>query len=111
MELEVFAMKDKKVNAYMQPFFMRSPAEALRAFEATAKDPKTNVYKHPEDYSLYHVGKYDDETATIEQKSEPQFLMSAEQIPSEIVVTDAEKIREEIREIRLKLEQQEKQEN
>jgi hypothetical protein len=72
MKLQIFAIKDTKVNAFMQPFFMRTEAEAIRAFATSTNDPSTNFNKHPEDYHLFQLGEYDEETGKLESKEPTQ---------------------------------------
>lgn len=56
----MFAVYDSAVEAFMQPFFMRSKGEALRAWQTTVNDPSTNFNKHPDDYCLFQIGEYDE---------------------------------------------------
>jgi hypothetical protein len=57
----VFAIYDQAAKAYMSPFSFQSPGQAIRAFTDLANDQNTNVGKHPEDYSLFQIGSFDDE--------------------------------------------------
>lgn len=50
---------------------------ALRAFEDLSRDSQSHVSRHPEDYSLYEVGCYNDENATTENKNPVQLLAVA----------------------------------
>lgn len=63
MILKVFAVRDTKAEAFLQPFFSNSVGNALRAFGDAAVDKNCPFNKHPEDYILYEVGEYDDSTA------------------------------------------------
>lgn len=65
MILEVYAVFDKQVGAYMQPFFMRTLGEAGRAFSEAVNDPSTGFFKHPGDYALCVVGVFDDATGKL----------------------------------------------
>lgn len=67
MKLKVFSIFDCKVAAYMTPFFMRSTGEAERSFADAVKARKEgSIGEHPEDYTLFELGVWDDETAQIE---------------------------------------------
>lgn len=66
MELKIFTVHDSKVGAYLQPFFMRSRGEAIRAFITVVNDRQSQFYSHPEDYTLFEVGTYDDQTGRVE---------------------------------------------
>lgn len=65
MQLTMFAVFDRQVGAYLQPFFMRAQGEALRAFTASVNDPSTGFFKNPEDYSLCELGSFDDNTGVM----------------------------------------------
>jgi len=69
--LQIFAVYDSKVGAYMAPFFMSSRGQAIRAFCDTAEDPNSQLGKHPEDFTLFHLGEYDDQSASFSIGSTP----------------------------------------
>lgn len=66
MKTEAYSIYDSKSKTYTPPFFMRQRGEAIRAFTQTANDPSSNINKFPEDYSLFHIGFYDDNTGKLE---------------------------------------------
>lgn len=72
----IFAIFDKKAVAYQQPFYYLQKGQALRAFEDAVNDPQTAFNKHPEDYSLFQLGKFDD-TSGIINSDKPQFIEEA----------------------------------
>lgn len=74
-KLKVFTVRDSKVEAYLQPFFMRSYGEAERAFRTVMNNPEHQMSKHPEDFSLYEIGDYDDNTGIIEPLMEPKHIV------------------------------------
>jgi len=65
MKLLMFAVYDSKAGAYLQPFFMRSVPEAIRAFTDTVSNPDTAFHRHGEDFTLFQVGEYDDQTGEV----------------------------------------------
>lgn len=60
MRLNVYTIFDTASGAYMRPFFVNSDGQALRMFGDIASDAEHEVGRHPEDYSLYRIGTYDD---------------------------------------------------
>lgn len=60
MRLNVYTIYDVASGAYMRPFFLQSDGQAMRAFTDIATDAEHDVGKHPEDYTLYRIGTYDD---------------------------------------------------
>lgn len=65
MILNVYAVFDKKLGNYATPFFMKNHGLALRAFGDLVMDPSTTVSRHAEDFSLYYLGAFDDETGEL----------------------------------------------
>lgn len=60
MKLQVYTVMDKAVNAFLQPFFCRAKGEAIRSFTDAVNDPKNNFSRHSSDYTLVHLGEFDD---------------------------------------------------
>lgn len=66
MKYKVFTVHDSKAEAYLKPFLMRTKGEAIRAMQELANDQKHDFAKYSEDYTLFEIGTYDDETGTYE---------------------------------------------
>lgn len=62
MELKVYAIKDRQLDGFMHPFYMHTHGQATRAFRDQINDPESSASKHPEDYDLYYLGNFDDQT-------------------------------------------------
>lgn len=62
MRILYFSVFDKAVGAYLPPFAARSKAEAMRSFADAVNDEKHQFFKHVLDYTLMHVGGFDDES-------------------------------------------------
>lgn len=65
MNMKVFAVRDLKSAAFMQPFFTQSVGTATRIFGDAVEDEKSIFHKHPEDFVLYELGEFDDQTGHI----------------------------------------------
>jgi len=85
MRLYVCSVYDAAVKAFMQPFFCRSKGEAVRSFADACQDDKSNFYKHASDFTLHHLGYFDDAGAQFELLVAPDRLVSA----NECLVDDA----------------------
>ena len=66
MKVKIFTVYDSKAEAYMPPFFMQSTGQAMRTFEDTVRDENHAFAKHPEDYTIFELGTFDDANASIE---------------------------------------------
>lgn len=62
---KMFAVRDTKAQAFLQPFFSSANGSALRAMGDAVNDGKSPFSAHPEDYILYEVGSFDDNTAEL----------------------------------------------
>ena len=60
MKLYVFTIFDSAAGAYLRPFLLRSNGEAMRTFQNECMNADSPLSQHPEDYSLYRIGSYDD---------------------------------------------------
>ena len=61
----IFTVRDSKAAAYLPPFFMHNEAMAIRAISDAANDKQHQFGQHPEDYHLFRIGVFDDDTAEI----------------------------------------------
>lgn len=71
------SIRDAAVKGFNQPFFTRSPGEAIRMFGDETQAEKSRLGLHPEDYELYELGYFDDDTAQVEQHVQPKLLARA----------------------------------
>lgn len=62
MVQKVFAVRDSKAQAFLQPFFSVSTGAAVRAFGDAVNEGNSPLAKHPEDYLLFELGEFDDNT-------------------------------------------------
>lgn len=77
MKLKMYAVYDSKVETYAQPFFLPTNGAAIRSWIGAVNDETTMFAKHPEDYTLFELGEYDDETGKTENLHTPKSLGTA----------------------------------
>lgn len=65
MLLKIFTVYDCKAEAYLPPFYLSAVGQALRHFADTANDASHPFGKHPADYTLFQIGQFDDQHASI----------------------------------------------
>lgn len=82
MELKIFSIRDSKAENYLQPFFNKTHGEAERNFRELARDDKSIVSKYPEDYDLYFLGTYDDNSGKLSPADTPQHVVKAVNLKS-----------------------------
>ena len=60
MRMNVYTIFDVASGAYLRPWFVQADGQALRAFSDLCTDATHEIGKHPEDYSLFRIGTFDD---------------------------------------------------
>lgn len=70
MMLKMYSVFDSKAAAFLPPFFMHTDNVAKRTFSDCANDPQHMFSKHPEDYTLFCLGSFDDVTGVVSVKSQ-----------------------------------------
>jgi hypothetical protein len=68
MIAKVFSVFDSKAAFFGRPFFDQKEGTAIRNFSDAVNDssnPNNMWFKHPEDFSLFLVGEFDDETGEL----------------------------------------------
>ncbi len=63
--MEIFSVHDSKANAYLTPFFAPTEGVALRQLSSAIKDENHEFNRYAEDYTLFQVGHWDEDTGTI----------------------------------------------
>ena len=58
-------VRDMKAEAFLQPFFSPNQGTALRAFDDACQKSDSPFYVHPNDFVLYEIGEYTDETGLL----------------------------------------------
>lgn len=66
MNLKMFVIFDVKAEAYLPPFFMTATGLAIRTFSDMACDKNHQVGQHPEDYTLFEIGEYDQSNGSVQ---------------------------------------------
>lgn len=62
MITEIVAIYDNKAKAYLSPVHVQSTGAAMRSFADAVNSPDTDFGKHPSDYSMWHLGSFNDTT-------------------------------------------------
>lgn len=64
---KIYAIRDSKMEAFNRPFVLPADGAAIRAFQDEINNKDSELSKHPEDYDLYCVGLWDEETGIISE--------------------------------------------
>lgn len=71
MILKMYSVRDGAVDTFMRPWFARSDGEARRGMMDEMSNPQSQLARHPEDFSLFYVGEFDDETGLVSSPLQP----------------------------------------
>lgn len=74
MRLCVVSVFDSAAQAFGRPVFVAAPGQALRSFQDEVNKGEGDLSKHPEDFTLYQLGWFDDNSGQFDTDS-PAVLM------------------------------------
>ena len=64
---KICAIRDTVAEAWMRPMFFQSTGQAIRALQDEVVKVDSEFGKHPEDYHMFLVGEWDDETGEVRE--------------------------------------------
>lgn len=71
----MYVIYDVKAEVYNKPVFMMNHNVAIRAASDVLKDPNSEIAKHPEDFTMFYIGTYEDTTAAFDFEPAPMPLV------------------------------------
>lgn len=74
MNVELFTVYDSAARRYLEPFGAETIEVALRMFRQLVNREGHGFAKFPEDYTLFHVGRFDAETGLLIPLATPHSL-------------------------------------
>lgn len=82
MRYKVVAIRDRAVDTFSIPQFVSAVGAAVRAFgdEVKRKADNNALNMHPEDYDLYDLGEYDDDTGQFHGKVPQQIAVGKDYV-------------------------------
>lgn len=109
MILKAYAIYDTAANAFLQPFYMQNDGMAIRGFsDAINGNPESQIYQHPDHYSLYYVGEWNDTSGYLTPHDPPRRIIHGFEVKNhgkEATNTDIESMFDEIANVNKKLDQ------
>ena len=80
MRVMVYTIFDTASGAAMRPFFSQGDGAAIREFSDLAVSADHPIGKHPEDYSLFRIGQFDDNKITLIQEDKECLITGLEAV-------------------------------
>lgn len=94
MLTNVYAVFDEKAKNFGAPFCTSNDNLAMRSFNDAAATPGSVIHNHPEDFKLYQLGTFDDNSGKLTTLELPEFISHA-QLQLKLETKDAPSITEE----------------
>lgn len=82
MKYQLVSVEDSAAGAFGRPIFAQSSGAAIRSFsdEVNRSNDENVMFHHPEDFSLYDLGTFDDESGRFNVHEQPILLVTASQV-------------------------------
>jgi hypothetical protein len=81
---KIYSVRDNKVDAYGVPFFVDSDVQALRELHVAVNDNRIQLSIFPEDFDLYELGSFNEQTGKIDTLVVPKFITGAVSLKKQI---------------------------
>ncbi len=85
MMLRAYSIFDVASGLYQRPFFVGADGEALRLFIDLVAEKDHPVGKHPNDYSLFRLGEFNDISGVLVADSSRECMLTGMQAVSKLV--------------------------
>lgn len=78
-KLIVVSVRDRQMDAFNRPFFVPSVGLAIRSFtdEVNRKADNNPMFMHANDFELFRIGTWDEDTALFENLEPPMSIAIA----------------------------------
>lgn len=79
----IFSVHDAKAELFNPAFYFPTQGMAIRAFTEQVNSPDAGMlYRHPEDFSLWILGTFDDSNGHLSTSDDtyPKMIMAANQL-------------------------------
>jgi hypothetical protein len=82
MKQIICTVKDRAADAYGRPMFVPSAGVAIRSFsdEINRDNADNQLFNHPDDFDLYELGEFDDNTGLFTLHEQPKLLSLGKQV-------------------------------
>lgn len=70
MKTMIVAVMDRQMNAFAAPMAVPTRGIAIRSFSEEVNNPQSPLHKHANDYSLWQLGYFNDETGEMVNEKE-----------------------------------------
>lgn len=90
----IYVIYDSKAESYNDPVYFPNDQVAMRAAVDLVSQGDNQIRNHPEDFTLFKVGEYDDETAHIKPADKFEVLCRFHEISFDMAENIGAKLEE-----------------
>jgi hypothetical protein len=81
MIVNMYGIYDSAAKAYTKPLFMQTDGLAMRMFtDIVQPGQDSDISKHPEQFKLFKLGEYDDQTGIVTCDEGPQIMANGHEL-------------------------------
>jgi hypothetical protein len=82
MKQIICTVKDRAADAFGRPMFVPSAGVAIRSFsdEINRNNADNQLFNHPDDFDLYELGEFDDNSGLFALHEQPKLLSLGKQV-------------------------------
>jgi len=84
MKVKLYSVKDVQLNMFHQPMFLNSEVLAVRSLYMAMDNEQSLLQTFAENYFLFEIAEFDDETGKITSLPEPRLVISASTLKERI---------------------------
>ncbi len=77
MRQQIYSIYDVASGLYQRPFVAQSDGQVTRSFSDLARDSEHEIGQHPEDYTLFSLATFNDNTGEIVGHPAPEKIATA----------------------------------
>ena len=88
MKMVIVSILDTAAGAYGRPAYVASEGVAMRQFqdEVNRASDDNQLYRHPDDFQLFYLGTFDDNTGAMDLLAQPMMIARAK----DVMIRDSE---------------------
>lgn len=80
MRYKIVAIRDRATDTFSQPQYVAAIGGAVRSFSDLVNNKETDVGKHPDDFDLYELGEFDDDSGEFHGVKPRQIAIGKDQV-------------------------------
>lgn len=89
MKFNICSFYDSKLGVYSRPFFVADLREIPRIATDVLTSESSTVSRHPEDFTLFHIGMFDDNEASVTDLGSPVALIRMHELKHGLDLIDS----------------------